>query len=168
MRSGQAIADLLHSMGATHVVWETATSHGQDSMLGDVRFFEFATNWTDRPVNVGTFTLARIAPRRGDRGSTQYLAFIDCSDGVANGLYPLGDLSALTSGDHARPVPRPIRPFDDPTGPILQQADVIVVNRSCQPVPARDATSWSVFRRGPYEIAVRVALRGQGSDAPVQ
>jgi hypothetical protein len=73
------VYELLKGMGVTHVLWETDTSHEQNSLAADAAFFRFVKRATLHPQSVGRFTIAEMPsePPRADAAPT--IASHDCT-----------------------------------------------------------------------------------------
>jgi hypothetical protein len=135
------VYDLLTTMGVTHLMWPTMTSHGGDTLGGDLLFFAFATGKTEKQKQYAELTVARMPKARPVVTAPEpMVAMFDCAGHYATGLYRI---SRLTKSDYDpdRTYPLPDRTLADDLGPpesaqVLHDAGFAVVNARCHTLQA--------------------------------
>jgi len=79
--SPSAIHDRLAALGVTHVIWQTKTSHGKDSVSGDLAFFRFLAAATSERRDIRGYTVAKMVRPSRAATSNDVVLVIDCSSG---------------------------------------------------------------------------------------
>jgi hypothetical protein len=136
--SPAALARKLAEMGASHVLWRSASIQSS-SIAEDLVFYDFVTRHTSQSIPVSGFNVSKLTPKVADeRPFGDAVGFYGCRarDGFAYepGLYHLRDLNITYL--ERRPgnlVPKPYEPA--PEGALivgqLERADFVVINSSC-------------------------------------
>jgi hypothetical protein len=128
---------LFKRLGVTHLHFSASTSHGYDTLGGDLLFFTFAQLVAQGHESFGGFTLARLPAAVEREMANDVVAFFGCPNSVDyhDGLYRL---AALTASDldprHVYPEPFQAFPRELPDGEVeevLSRASFAVVDPSC-------------------------------------
>lgn len=153
IHSAREVYDLYRKLGVTHLIWEYQRSAGVDSLAGDLRFWQFATEYSVNQQRFGILSVAEMPaqpPPAAPPGHIDQVAYLSCDRAYAPGLYPL-PLMNTHEGD-GRQVSPPVPAPDDPAklAAFSQGADFLVENHRCYgkqwPLPS------SVFE--PFVLAV--------------
>ncbi len=101
--SPRAVYDLLHGLGATHLLW-AAKSKGTDSLAGDLMFYAFLRS-APSLGSFGGFRLAKMpdAPPSGPFNDT--VAVFACDGSYPTGLYPVSSLRVPVYGPRQTDFP---------------------------------------------------------------
>jgi hypothetical protein len=133
---------LLHSLGATHVLWQTGVSDGGDSYAADLRFFDLAVRCGVGARGVGPFTVARLPDMAPPAGQVpEMVAYFPCTRQHQPGLYRFGDLDIPGLSGELRPR-APLRSTAEPdVEAIIEKARYVVRDTRCPapPMPASQA-----------------------------
>lgn len=166
LRSPREVHDLYRRFGVTHVAYQTGYALWVDNLAGDLRFWQFAANYTTNPKRYGSFTLAELLPTPPADAWRDVVLYLSCDPGFTRGLH---QLSALGS-DGPRPVPAEV-PLASGKAALQQQAaaaDFLVTSTTCKNVKVpgavfRDFTK--VARRGAEDLWVRKRESYKSPDA---
>ncbi len=133
MTSPRELQETLRGMGVTHLCWRPDSMTGLDTLAGDLLFYAFAAYYVgETKVNEGYY----VAPLSADppprhRWLEWPVANFACSEGYAQGLYQLGDLSAPIAGPRQPASPR--TPADAKTDimAMVSASRFVVLEPSC-------------------------------------
>lgn len=131
--SPAAMLEGLRRMGVTHIVWNHE-HRSDDSVAGNLRFYEFVTKYTEPKAVAGMYVSALPKSAPGKTPSEPLVAFLGCEDKYEPGLYPL---SAMTRpnprGNAYPPYPKPIRPYREPgdADALANEAQYVVYGAKC-------------------------------------
>lgn len=122
-------------MGVSDVLW-SATSKGYDSVGGDLAFYFFLANYTQRTTALGGQTLSRLTEHApSDADFRDSALFLGCGDTYENGVYRLTDLSVTVLAVPRRrgdfPPPREPLPPSPSLGELLDRVDAVAINPRC-------------------------------------
>lgn len=132
MTSPGELWDRYRDLGITHVVWKDRVSKGWDSIAGDLVFFDFAENWTDKKTRARTHRVARMRDERPPDEPYGKVLYLGCGRGYGNGLYRLSQMTVPVFGPDNGQFPRPETPVDSKDfKPYLEQADFVVIDPRC-------------------------------------
>jgi hypothetical protein len=155
------VDDLLRSMGASHLVWESS-SRRADSLAGDLVFFSYALRHGKGRIAMGSYWLAAMPdspPPDAPHGS---VVVVGCAPGpYASGVYELGDLAIPpVPGDSPSRYPRPRRSWDalgaSERAASLADAEFVVAEPACHEIPEHGLDGLiPLARRGPYTLYAR-------------
>jgi hypothetical protein len=151
-----AIYEQLRQYGVTHLVWQL--NWGDDSFAGDLRFFEFATKYTD-PHQVDDLWVGTMPSKPPPPGPKKPLiAFMGC-DRYAAGLYPFSAMTVPNPRNIPQPpYPSPLEPVTpDSQGAALGQAQYAVLNTNCgfREDPSLATEFVRIGQRGDYQLFAR-------------
>lgn len=145
---------LLHSLGATHVLWQTGVSDGGDSYAADLRFFDLAVRHGVGARVVGPFTVARlpeISPPAAE--DPEMVAYFSCTRQHRPGLYRWRDLDIAGLSGPLLPV-EPLRSTALPdVEAIVEKARYVVRDSRC-PAPAVPPSQTPRFVRAAHRDGV--------------
>lgn len=154
LTSGKDILELYQSVGITHVVWPTGGSSGYDNLAGDLRFFEFATNWVQQVENYGGMSLAQLPKQPLTRTVPDVVAYLGCTTFV-RGLYKLTDMDVLHRGK-AKPPFRNFPAVESDLSADIAEAGYVVRDPACRPnSPASFPGFVRVLTRNREELWIR-------------
>ena len=149
---------LLHSLGATHVLWQTGVSDGGDSYAADLRFFDLAVRHGVGARVVGPFTVARLPDTAPPAGQVhEMVAYFPCARQHQPGLYCWRDLDipglsgALLSVEPLRSTALP------DVEAIVEKARYVVRDSRC-PAPAVPPSQTTRFMRAAERHGVELYL----------
>ncbi|HEY3594991.1 MAG TPA: hypothetical protein VGL13_14000 [Polyangiaceae bacterium] len=149
-----AIYDRLASLGVTHVVWESKTSHGNDTVAGDLAFFRFVEAAAVDRREVQGFTVARMVAPAASSANGAVLS-VDCGSPERSGMLTLETMFPVGSSwePDALAVASPVGSVDDAAGKV-ELLSIRSPERRCFQPSARDG--WAeVARRKGYSLWVR-------------
>ena len=129
--SPSAVYQLLQGMGVTHLVWQL--NWADDSISGDLRFYDFASKYT-APHSVAGFSVGsmpKVPPPATP--ADPLIAFLGCGDRYAPGLYPFSAMAIPNPRNQGQPpYPSPMQRVSPKTqDAIVAQAYFIVLNPTC-------------------------------------
>jgi hypothetical protein len=159
-----AIADKLHRLGVTHILWKPGTSEGMSSLGADLAFFRYVHRQVKQPRPIGPFLLGDVpsaAPPPSVKADLAYL--VGCGHGYATGVYALERLDVRAID------PPPTEEFPRPSAPLSEalltsgDIDTAAVDTTCGERPAFLTKGVDtagpdfdlVARRGSFELWVR-------------
>ncbi len=160
MPSPAAVHDALIGFGVTHVVYRTGKSRNFDTLAGDLRFFEYVTNYGADSKRIGGRTVVRVPAERPE-GTGNAVLYLGCNRWYERGLH---DLDALNVPEMwpARGQPRVKASTvyaDDPAelDPLIDGAQFVVVGANCKTNVPQNALSGFVqaAMRGKEQLWVR-------------
>jgi hypothetical protein len=111
--SPNAIYDRLAALGVTHVIWQTRTSHGKDTLSGDLAFFRFLAAATSERREVRGYTVAKMVRPSSASTMANVVLVIDCSSGQS-GEVTLEEMSQPTQAWDPDALP--------PLHPVIERA----------------------------------------------
>jgi len=108
--SPRAVYDLFKEWGVTHLMWVNRSASGDDSLAGDIVFWDFALRYGVEPKAVGSLTLAKMPTTPPPPGLPQgdVVALLPCGGTYKAGLYHLGEVTV--HGTRSGRVPKPFTP----------------------------------------------------------
>jgi hypothetical protein len=115
MSSAAEMHRQLKAMGITHLAWNT-TNWADDSVAGDLRFYEFAVKYTNPTPVAGVWlgTVPAVSPPEEPVEPT--IAFFGCNDHYKAGLYRFSQMTVPNPRREAQPsYPYPIDTFTSAT-----------------------------------------------------
>jgi hypothetical protein len=141
MASARDVYELYRELGVTHLIWERQKSSRVDSIAGDLRFFQFATQFAVRHQRFGILMIAELPPEPPPAPARQpeQVAYLGCDRAYEPGMYPLALLNTHPNdGRHVSPpVVAPERAED--LVAFTRNADFLVTGPSCKgkrwPIP---------------------------------
>jgi hypothetical protein len=156
----RALYDLYTSLGVTHILFANTKSTGNDSIAGDLRFFQFVLEVGVDRVHHGGFTLVKMPPKPPAATADQDVAALTCGRSPRSGLYRLEDLRVpvWVSKSAGYPAPRtPGPPNGKSATELLAHAGFAVVETPCQSMPAelRGAFTKATTRGTQMELWIR-------------
>lgn len=98
LRTAPAVWQRYRDLGATHVVWRRESSMGLDSLAGDLVFFDFAMNHTDKVFDGGEARVAALRPEPPPPNPSEEVLVISCKPPLDTGVYTLESLSVPVHG----------------------------------------------------------------------
>lgn len=164
--SPSAMHAALSRMGVTDVMW-SSTSKGYDSIGGDLAFYSFVANHTQRTTSLAGQTVSRLVESApSDADFRDSALFLGCGDLYQSGVYRLTDLSVTVLAVPRKPsdFPAPREPVPPPNGlpGALDHVDAVAVNPRCFTLtesPSLHGLSRVAERQG-LELWVRAATTG--------
>ena len=130
--SPAAVYRLLRGLGVTNLLWDL--NYGDDSVAGDLRFYEFAMRYAAPTVIDGLWVgkMPNKAPPEAT-GERQLIANLACDGKYAPGLYPVSAMTVPNPRDARQPsYPRPLVPITVATeGTALDRAAFVVFQPNC-------------------------------------
>ncbi|HEX3596829.1 MAG TPA: hypothetical protein VHU80_17085, partial [Polyangiaceae bacterium] len=162
--SPEKIYDLYEKLGVTHIVTNGRTSKSLDNFGGDVAFFNFVTQYGERPKTIGGHVLYRMPHSRPKSHFRGRVLWTSCAGWYKNGVYAIKALSVtprygytLRTADF--PPPLYATPDVESAVRALPDVDAIVNNPGCFRFDAPlDASGFvDVASRDGAEIWVRAA-----------
>jgi hypothetical protein len=175
MPSARAVYDLYRELGVTHLIWEHQSAAQVDSLAGDLRFWQFASQHAVGHQRFGILTVAELpaqAPPERAPGQVDRVAYLGCDRAYAPGLYPLPSLNTHL-GDGRRVAPTVGAPESrDDLPSFSQDAEFLVVGPRCKgkqwPIPKQVFAPFvKAARRRAEELWVR-KLEVPPSSAPAR
>jgi hypothetical protein len=144
--SARAVYDLYHSLGVTHLVHQDAYSSWLDNLAGDLRFWEFATNWGTHQKRYGPFVVAEMPAAPPDQALSNMVAYLSCDPAYSRGLHPIGALD-IRPGNPGEvkavvPLPKGNREIIE----LVKQAGFLVTSPTCKKLKWPNAV-FTDFRR---------------------
>ena len=133
MRSPRAVWSTFREMGITHLMWTRSTSN-DDSLAGDLRFFEYAEIYAKEQRDIAGFWFARVPERPPPDRRNDRVAIFACSlEGYSAGLYRLSSLVIhYLDGKVQRPFPKPERALTEKNASeLLEKARFAATQNSC-------------------------------------
>ena len=127
LKSPSAIYNELSSLGVTHMIWDSESTSGWNSMASDLAFAGFALNFGDNPTSIDKYTVARLPAQAPPPGLNDNVAMLTCRGPYRAGWYLLGELT----------VPEPGRPWAAPRAPLgdlqsaIESAGFMVIDTDC-------------------------------------
>jgi hypothetical protein len=166
-KSPAAVHELFTRLGVTHVFTRTEKSKGNDSIAGDIRFFDYVRRRAPERTAVGGGILVALGEKpRGPFKDT--VAVLACGRDYRPGLYEVTDLATQPFGPRARELPAPRREATLPedADALIDEAEYVVYDPSCfptQPAALHSGLSLLIRRNASkafrsYEIWTRGAL----------
>jgi hypothetical protein len=153
------VYDLFKSYGVTHIVWPTRQGAENDSLAGDLVFFNFVTHYALGAKVVGNLTLGRMPEvPPPSTAEPDPVAILACKGGFVTGLYHLSDLHVPPFGPAATRFPAPFRTArgDDPA--LVSAAAAVAVETKCAAMPPSLSGDFTmVATRKPYDLFVRTS-----------
>jgi len=127
-----AVYRLLRGLGITNLLWDL--NYGDDSVAGDLRFYEFAVRYAAPTVIDGLWVgkMPNKAPPEAT-GEPELIANLACDGKYAPGLYPFSAMTVPNPRDARQPsYPRPLEPITVATeGTALDRAAFVVFQPNC-------------------------------------
>jgi hypothetical protein len=178
-KSPAELHDVLVGLGVTHVFGKTEKSKGNDSIAGDIRFFDYLRRHGKKPRAVSGGLLIEVRERpKGPFDDS--VAVLSCGNDYEPGLYEVGDLSTPPFGPRVNELPEPREPATLPgdAEALVRRAEFVVVDPKCLggSVPGLHDEHTLLIRRsggksiGAYEIWARGRVarsdRAPRGDAP--
>ncbi|MCC6525100.1 MAG: hypothetical protein IT373_20765 [Polyangiaceae bacterium] len=134
--SPRAMHDRLVELGVTHLLYRASTSRGFDNLAGDLRFFEYVTNWAEAPRSTGSRLLAEVAAEPPEGPFVNRVAYLGCGALYERGLHDLNALTVFDKWQKGTPkLPADVPAPGDEAGleALLAEADFVVVGFGCKP-----------------------------------
>jgi hypothetical protein len=132
LSSARAVYDIYRDLGVTHLVHQDAYASWLDNLAGDLRFWEFASNWAQKQKHYGPFILAEMPEKPPDQALSNLVAYLSCDPTYTRGLHPIAALE-VRPGD-AGPI-NAIVPLPKDNKAILalvKQAGFLVTGSTCK------------------------------------
>lgn len=143
METAQAMHLELRRIGITHILWRKGVSRNGDSLAGDLRFFEYVTQWAAPPMPVGGWQVSPLAPAPPEGPFGDLVAYLGCGKIYRRGLHRLGDMRVLGLAPprHYRNLPalHPAPSAAEDLEELLRQAHYAVTQSGCVPAPPASA-----------------------------
>lgn len=131
LSSARAVYDLYQDLGVTHLVHQDAYSSWLDNLAGDLRFWEFATNWAQGQKRYGPFVLAEVPEKPPAEALSNLVAYLSCDAAYTRGLHPLGALGIRPGNRGTVEALVPLK--DNKQAPALvKQAGFLVTSTTCK------------------------------------
>lgn len=134
LESPKDVYSTLKGLSVTHLLWQSKTSKGWDSLAGDIMFFNFALRYgTERKV-FGNTIVAKMPTVPPSGNFNDKVAVLGCNHGYATGLYRVRELTVPVFGPKKDKYPRPqanssTMSHDD----LLASAGFAVLDTRCVP-----------------------------------
>jgi hypothetical protein len=158
LNSPRAIYDKLRSIGITHVIWEQ--NWGDESIAGDLRFFEFAHKYTDPRQFEGLSLGTMPSTPPPEAPESQLIAYMGCDRATyAAGLYEFSQMAVPNPRNQPQPhYPKPLEPItpaDEDAA--LRRAQYAVVSTRCgfSVTPLLSRTFIPIAGRGEFGLFAR-------------
>ena len=168
LASRRALYDLYASLGVTHILIADGKSTGNDSIAGDLRFFQFAYEVGVERYKTDGFTLVKMPPKPPPATPDQDVAALTCGRSPRSGLYKLEDLRVPVWVSKAAqyPAPRtPGPPNGSPANELLAHAGFVLVETPCESMPAEERSAFTkVTTRG---TQMELWVRNEGGASSV-
>jgi hypothetical protein len=153
LASSRAFYDKMREFGVTDLVW--ATNWGDDSIAGDLRFFEFTSRYTTPRQVDGLNVAAMPSQPPPDTADNGLIAFLGC-DRYAAGLYPFSAMTVPNPRNIVQPsYPSPLEVITPETeDTALSRAQYAVLNPACgfKQTALLSAKFLSIGQRNEYEL----------------
>jgi hypothetical protein len=133
--SERDVYDLYRSIGVTHVLWSDGNTVSEDSIAGDLRFYDFVSHVTQPERKIGGLLLGEMPREPPSRRIRDTVLYLGCH-GYKAGLYQLGDMTVPGMKPPPHTVyPRPRQPLKAPRAEMIealaQQANYAVTDAKC-------------------------------------
>lgn len=166
--SGYEMFATLEKLGVTHAVWQAQLSRGFDSLAADIAFFNYVTQYAERPREAGPYIVAKLPTVRPAPERLRAL-YIGCDGSFEKGLYDVQALNVMPRlGQRlARSeFPEPLESISTPgdVARFRDEVQVIVHDPRCMNLPN---TTFSGFTRAAkrHSATIYVRLRDKTSMA---
>jgi len=130
--SARAVYDLYRELGVTHLVHQDAFSSWLDDLAGDLRFWEFATNWGKNPKHYGPFVLAQMPDEPPDQALSNLVAYLSCDPAYTRGLHPLNALGIRPGNPGSVEALVPLPKNNKEVVELVKQAGFLVTSGTCK------------------------------------
>jgi len=156
--SARAAWQLLRSLGTTHLAWYNDKASGWSSLASDLVFFDLAWSHAKRLHDTGEFSVGEMPPEAPPLRTNQQVLVIACAEGLATGLYDLGELDVPVVGPRRGRYPAPQKTLApaDVQAAAAGVAFAAVDDRCKVPLDAAAAGLRFATRRKPQSKAARV------------
>lgn len=154
----------LRSFGITHIAWPGTKSRGQDTIAGDLMFYDFVNRRLTKRRKAGSFRFGQLPAEPPTGSFDDRVVVINCRRGLRSGLYRVHDLYVPVFGPKRRELPKPRKsaPREEASS-LASQANFAVVDPHCGKRVVKDLSKQFklVARRKlvkkitPYEIWLR-------------
>ena len=156
LRSPREVYDLFRSYGVTHLVYQDGFALWVDNLAGDLRFWQFATNYGVNAKRVGGFVVAEMPKQPPADTVRDRVLYLSCDKGYTRGLHPLRALGS----DGPRPVVAEV-PLPPGKAAMVEQgaeADFLITSNTCKDIkpPTSLLSDFNkAARRGAEDLWVR-------------
>jgi hypothetical protein len=132
LSSARAVYEQYRELGVTHLVHQDAFASWLDNLAGDLRFWEFASNWARNQKRYGPFVLAEMPEKPPDQALSNLVAYLSCDPTYTRGLHPITALDVRPGGAGPVvalvPLPREHRAIVA----LVKQAGFLVTSATCK------------------------------------
>ena len=166
LESPRAMHDKLLELEVTHIIWRTHKSRGLDSLAGDLRFFEYVTNWAEPVTKVGGRTVVAVASEPPEGPFDDTVAYLGCGPVFRRGLHHLTTLNVFDKWQAVRGV-EPFDPAPQAAGELatfVARASFVVVGPRCR--PALPATALGDFTQVATREGEQLWVRSRAAHEP--
>jgi hypothetical protein len=130
--SPREVWELYQELGVTHVVWNRQRKKGgQDTIAGDLRFYEYVKNAIPTPAKAGGFDYGPLPPEPPTHTSSNLVLYAGCGRTFEPGLFHLRDMNV---GQAPKRIP-PFKPIPEDPAELeaaIQEASFIVWGPKCK------------------------------------
>jgi hypothetical protein len=144
--SARAVYDLYKQLGITHLVHQDAYSSWLDDLAGDLRFWEFATNWASNPKHYGAMVLSEMPAAPLSQTNSNMVAYLSCDAAYGRGLHPLSALGIRPGNPGHVDAVVPLPASNKQLLELIKQAGFLVTSATCKKLKYPNAV-FTDFRR---------------------
>jgi hypothetical protein len=132
LSSARAVYDLYRDLGVTHLVHQDAYSSWLDNLAGDLRFWEFATNWVQKQRRYGPFVLAEMPEQPPQQSLSNLVAYLSCDPAYTRGLHPITALDIRPGNPGTVNAIVPLPKGNKEILALVKQAGFLVTSSTCK------------------------------------
>lgn len=131
--SPQAVWELYRELGVDRVAWRAKRkSDGQDTMAGELRFYEFVKNALTPVTRSGGFNHAPVSASPPSGRSSDLVLYAGCKATFGQGIHRLRDMNVYDRQRERVPAMKPIPETPEALEAAIGELSFIVYNPKCK------------------------------------